>query len=55
MVAPAARLVAQSGALDLDDVRAKIPEQHRAVRACERLTQFDDAHIIQNVFRGHGA
>jgi hypothetical protein len=52
---PAARLVTHARPLDFNDVCAKVSEEHRAIRTGKRLAQFDNAHVIQNVFRAHGA
>ena len=49
---PLAGLVAGSWPLHLDDVRAKITEQHGAVWPGKRLRHFDDTNRIENGFHG---
>src|SRR5207247_1767662 len=41
---PCPRLVAVARALDLDDVRAQVSEQHRAVRAGQHAREVEDAN-----------
>src|SRR5437773_638516 len=49
---PSSRLVAGSRSLHLDHLRAKISEQHGAIRSGERLRHFHDANRIENCFHG---
>ena len=44
---PAARIVSPAGLLDLDDARAHVGEQHRAVRARENARQVDDEQAVE--------
>ena len=44
---PRPRLIAGAGALDLDDIGAKVAKQHRAIRAGEGFGQFDNPDSIE--------
>ena len=43
---PRARVVAAAGLLDLDDARAHVGEQHRAVRPGQHARQIDDEQAV---------
>jgi hypothetical protein len=47
LVGPAAHFVAAAGLLDLDDARAQVGEQARAVRAGEDARQVEDDEAIE--------
>ena len=45
---PAARLIPGLPALDLNDIGAKVPEHHGAVRSRQSLGKFDHANRLEN-------
>ena len=49
---PAARLFATRISLDLDDISAQIPKQHRAIWPSQGFRQFDDSDPVED--HAHG-
>jgi hypothetical protein len=47
------QVVAAAGTLELDDVRAEIAEEHRAVRAGDDAGQVEDAQALEHPGRRH--
>src|SRR5207253_9747101 len=45
---PATRLVAAPGALDFDDVRTKIAQQHATARSRHCLGQIENANVVKD-------
>ena len=46
-------VITGTGALDLDDLRAKVAEHHRRVRSGEHPTEVDDTDPAEGALRRH--